>query len=131
MKKIALALLLMIGLQGCSWLGMDDWFSSPPEPEPQMNPVDEVKKAQIEAFPYEQMAPEAPPAPKSEYKGNPPGNNTDEYTWRKGHWEYRDGSGFAWLPGYWLRKPAFTASWKQDMWLQRAYGWSYVPGHWE
>jgi WXXGXW repeat (2 copies) len=126
MKKIALALVLLFGLSGCSWLGVGDLFSSS-----NANPVDEVKKAEIGGFPFEQMSPDAPPPVKTEFKGSPPGNIPDEYVWRNGHWDYKDGAGFSWVAGYWLRKPAFSAAWKQDMWLQRTYGWSYIPGHWE
>ena len=128
MKKFALAvvlpIILLLTLQGCAEL--DEMFASS-----NANPVDEVEKAKYESFPFEQMAPNAPPPPRYETKGYPPGPNADEYVWRKGHWVYLDGNGFSWVGGYWLRKPAFSADWKQDMWLQRTYGWTYVPGHWQ
>lgn len=121
-------LTVLLLLNGCSWLGIDDWFAASPQVG---NPVDEQKLAELNKFPYEQMAPEAPPEPKEEKHGHPPGNVPDEYTWRDGHWEYADGNGFNWKSGYWLRKPAFSAAWRQDVWMQRAYGWTFVPGHWE
>ncbi|NDE90007.1 MAG: hypothetical protein EB059_02550 [Alphaproteobacteria bacterium] len=124
MKQFALALLLLLTLQACS--DLDELFESS-----RMQPINEVEKAKYESFPFENMAPNAPPPARSEFKGNPPGNIPDEYTWRNGHWSYVDGQGFNWKNGYWLRKPAFSASWKQDMWLQRTYGWTLVPGYWE
>lgn len=125
-KKAALAMFLLMTLQGCAEL--DDLFNSSTDT---IGQIDEVEKAKYEAFPFVQMAPDAPPPPRSEFRGNPPGQIADEYAWRDGHWEYVDGQGFRWLPGYWLRKPAFSASWRQDMWMQRSYGWALVPGYWE
>lgn len=124
MKKLALAITLLLTLAGCA--DLDELFAS----SGNSGQVDEVEKRKYESFAYEQMAPSAPPPARYENKGNPP-TNADEYTWRNGHWEYVDGQGFRWLPGYWLHKPAFTASWRQDMWLQRTYGWAFVPGAWE
>lgn len=126
MKNLALAFVLLLSLSGCAYL--DELLASS---STNANPVNEVEKAKYESFAFEQMAPSAPPPPRYEEKGYPPRNNPDEYTWRNGHWEYVDGSGFRWLPGYWLHKPAFSASWRQDMWLQRTYGWAFVPGAWE
>ncbi len=123
MKKFILAAVLLLTLQGCAEL--DDLFASS-----HANPVDEVEKAKYESFPFEQMAPNAPPAPRYEAHGHPPGN-ADEFVWRNGHWVYIDGNGFNWVRGYWLRKPGFSADWRQDMWLQHTYGWAYVPGHWQ
>lgn len=128
MRALLVLLLLAPFLSACSWLGMDGWFDSPPEPKPV---AEEEKIPGVHNFPYEQMSPDAPPPARPEFKGRPPGNVADEYTWREGHWEFKDGSGFSWKSGYWLRKPAFSASWKPDMWLQRSYGWVFVPGYWE
>lgn len=114
----------VLALSGCSWLG----FEEEPPPPP---PVNEEKLAEANAFPYELMAPEAPPPMRYQEHGDPPGNIADEYGWRSGHWEYKDGPGFTWKRGYWIRKPAFSAVWKNDVWLERAYGWTLVPGHWE
>jgi hypothetical protein len=127
MKKLALAVILLLTLQGCSFSDLDDLFASSSNAQP----VDEVAKAGYEAFPFLQMSPTAPPPAQYEPRGNPPGNIPDEYTWRNGHYEYVDGRGFSWISGGWLRKPAFSAAWKQDIWLQRTYGWTLVPGHWE
>jgi hypothetical protein len=119
-----LPLLLLLGLAQCSELGLGDWL-----PAEKAKPVDQDKLAELNKFPYIQMAPDAPPPLKPEFRGRSPGN--DEYTWRRGHWDYVDGAGFKWTSGSWLRKPAFSAVWSQDMWLQRTYGWTFVPGHWE
>jgi hypothetical protein len=119
LKKFLLLAALPLFLNACS-----DWYSSERQ-------VDEAKLKELSAFPYELMAPEAPPPPQVEMKGLPPGEIADEYVWRKGHWEYKDGEGWLWKAGYWLRKPAFTAAWKQDAWLKHTYGWVLVPGHWE
>ena len=115
---------LVTGLSGCSWLGMDDWLVDDTPPPPPANTRDFSK------FPYEQMAPEAPPPPKPEFR-TPRPEPADEFAWRRGFWSYKDGQGFIWNNGYWIRKPAFTAVWAPDFWLQRAYGWVLVPGHWE
>ncbi len=93
-------------------------------------PPAEETLAELNRFPYEQMAPEAPPPPRYEIPPPRPLPG-DEYAWRPGHWDYVDGSGFAWRPGYWIKKPAFTAVWKPDFWTHHTYGWSRVPGHWE
>lgn len=116
----------LVFLSSCSWIGTNDWFTAE-----KGNPVDEKKVAELTAFPFEQMAPEAPPPPKPEFRPPVPGTMAEEYTWRNGYWTYKDGTGFSWNPGYWLRKPAFSAVWRQDLWLQRAYGWTLVPGHWQ
>jgi len=97
--------------------------------------VDEKRLAELNRFPYLQMAPDAPPEPLEEAHGSPPGN-ADEYSWRSGHWDYVDGSGganggFQWRPGDWLRKPAFSAVWQQAIWVKRDYGWTLIPGYWE
>ena len=93
--------------------------------------INQIRQSQLDSFPFEQMAPKAPPSTPAEVRGRPPGNIADEYAWRQGTWIYVDGQGFVWKNGYWLRKPAFTSVWKQDAWLQRTYGWTFVPGYWE
>jgi hypothetical protein len=122
--KALLPLALLGALSACSWLGLDDWDSSP------ANGVDEAKLAEMNRFPYEKMAPDAPPPPQMEIPTAKPMPG-DEYAWRPGHWEYVDGAGFRWSGGYWIRKPAFTAVWKPDFWIHHTYGWALVPGHWE
>lgn len=125
MKKQILPLLSLfavLALSGCSWLGLDDWGSSDEKPP--------EATRDFSKFPYEQMAPEAPPAPRAEIPPPQP-SPPDEFAWRPGHYSYKDGVGFVWEPGYWIRKPAFTAAWKPDFWMQHTYGWSLVPGHWE
>lgn len=127
MRALLAILFVFPFLQACSWLGLEDWNDAPPP-----TPVKEEDKIPgVHGFPYEQMAPDAPPPSRPEFKGSAPGNIADEYVWRDGHWEFRDGQGFIWKSGYWLRKPAFSASWKPDMWMQRSYGWVFVPGYWE
>jgi hypothetical protein len=107
---------------------MDDWFDAQPT---NGNPVDEARLAELNRFPFEQMAPDAPPASPIEYPGPKP-EPGDEYTWRPGHYDYVDTQGgWQWRPGYYIRKPAFTAVWKRDFWMHHTYGWALVPGHWE
>jgi hypothetical protein len=125
MKHFVVAILLLLTLQGCA--DLDELFASSGNAQP----VDEVERAKYEAFPFENMAPSQPPPPRQEYKGQPPGQSLDEFTWRNGYWKYVDPQGFTWMPGYWMKKPAYSAAWKQDMWFQRTYGWTLEPGHWE
>ena len=126
MRRLALALLLLLSLNACESLGVDDWFAVE-----NGNPVDEKRLAELNSFPFELMAPQAPPQANEEIKPPKP-MPADEYDWRPGHWEYVDNQGgFQWREGYWIRKPAFTAVWAPDFWIQRTYGWSLVPGHWE
>jgi hypothetical protein len=120
MRRALTGLLFLTALSGCSWLG--DTSDAAKEPPPGTR--------DFNRFPYEQMAPEAPPPPRPEFQ-TPRPNPPDEYTWRKGYWSYVDMKGFVWNPGYWIQKPAFTAVWSEDFWVQRAYGWVLVKGHWE
>ena len=124
LRRALVSFLLLASLSGCSWLGMDDWGwdDAPKAPPPGTR--------DFNAFPYEQMAPEAPPVAKPEFR-TPQPTPPDEYLWRRGFWSYEDGKGFVWNAGYWMKKPAFTAVWKPDYWIQHTYGWALVRGHWE
>ncbi len=120
---LALSLVLLLGpLSACSWL--DGLYS------PDTSNADQPKTRDFSKFPYEQMAPDAPPPPRAEFQ-TPRPTPPDEYLWRKGYWSYVDGKGFIWNAGYWMQKPAFTAVWRDDFWVQRAYGWVFTPGAWE
>ncbi|MBI3418588.1 MAG: hypothetical protein HY053_00435 [Proteobacteria bacterium] len=124
--RFLLPLALLAPLGGCIWLGeygsLDEDVQAPTP--------DEQKLAEMNRFPYEGMAPEAPPPPPMEFQPPQPSPG-DEYAWRPGHFEYVDLKGYVWHGGYWIRKPAFTAVWKPDFWIHHTYGWSLVPGHWE
>ncbi len=51
--------------------------------------------------------------------------------WRPGYWSLTTGGEFVWIPGEVVPRPTPTATWSAPRWFQRAYGWTFEPGHWE
>lgn len=81
------------------------------------------------AYPYTQMAPQAPPPDPGETVPPLPGASND-FAWRPGFWAY-NGKEFYWIDGRYLQRPGPTAFWSLDHWEHRQYGWVFVPGFWQ
>jgi hypothetical protein len=68
--------------------------------------------ASVNTAPYDVYAPEAPPPPRFEDRGQRPG---DRYFWMSGSWSYERGH----------------YVWKRGRWESRRDGYDYAPPRWE
>ena len=75
----------------------------------------------------ETVVSEAPPPPRVEVSGIPPGGPV---VWVPGHWKHRENL-WIWVPGAWQLPPFPGAVWKAGHWDQSARGWTWTPGRWE
>jgi hypothetical protein len=80
------------------------------------------------AFPFEGMAPMAPPENIVEQK--PVIESPGDEIWLPGYWSYT-GLDYVWVPGRVVDRPDTTAAWAAPRWELRGYGWTFVPGRWE
>jgi hypothetical protein len=70
---------------------------------------------------------EAPPAPRYEDRGPPPGPDS---FWVEGHWK-RDRDQWVWIRGHWDHRPRPEAVWVPGHWDRRDDGWVWIDGRWE
>lgn len=67
----------------------------------------------------------APPAPRFEYRRDPPGA---DYLWIGGYWNWRVDR-YQWVPGYW-QAPRPGYAWEPHRWDQDGKHWRQNGGHW-
>ncbi len=91
-------------------------------------PCETAPQATAPVSPYPKLSLISPPEAPCE-KALRPANPRYEI-WRPGYWSYNDGK-FTWKPGCIMPRPEPTAIWSPDRWERRAYGWAYIPGHWQ
>jgi hypothetical protein len=77
--------------------------------------------------PEGQIIAQAPPEPRVEAPGAPPGSS---YVWQSGYWLNQSGR-WVWLPGHWEMRPSPGATWVPGHWDNTARGWVWTPGHWK
>jgi hypothetical protein len=72
---------------------------------------------------------DAPPAPKVEVSGRPPGGTS---VWVPGYWRHSEKL-WIWVPGSWQIPPRPGAAWRAGHWDQDPTkgSWVWTPGHWD
>lgn len=72
------------------------------------------------------FAPREPPSVRVE---TPPPQPPGAYTWRAGHWGWRDND-YVWISGEWVVVPKPGAVWISGHWEARDGRWAWIEGHW-
>ncbi|HAX92147.1 MAG TPA: hypothetical protein DCY07_08095 [Rhodospirillaceae bacterium] len=112
--KLFLSGTIVVSLTACS--SGDTYFSS------------SSSSSSSTTYPYVRLSPSPPPPKQIEAK--PVATEPMLQIWRPGYWYY-DGTSFNWVEGQFMNKPEPTAAWTAERWERRAYGWAFVPGHWQ
>jgi hypothetical protein len=75
----------------------------------------------------ETVVSEAPPPPRVEVSGIPPGGRV---VWVAGYWKHGENL-WIWVPGGWQLSPYPGAVWKAGHWDRSERGWTWTPGRWD
>jgi len=75
-----------------------------------------------------QVIHDAPPPPRREYPGAPPGP-PERYAWDPGRWN-SDGHQYQWRGGNWIARQGPNRAWVPAHWTHTPGGWVQVPGAW-
>jgi predicted small secreted protein len=75
----------------------------------------------------ETVVSEAPPLPRVEVTGIPPGGPS---VWVSGYWKHHEDL-WIWVPGRWQLPPFPGAVWRAGHWDKSERGWTWTPGRWD